>query len=118
MAKQQIGSLQRGWTIGATSEQTVQRLYNLPDRALIDMGDFVGGTLLAALGADDKAVDMARAAAGAAEILALAGSRQRALARLVGARAREVALATLSGKNTVEVAIVDREGEFLARVGG
>src|SRR5918912_1263308 len=27
---------------GATSEQAVQRLYGLPDHALIDMGDFVG----------------------------------------------------------------------------
>jgi cobalt-precorrin-5B (C1)-methyltransferase len=148
---------------GATSERAVKRLYDLPDHALIDMGDFVGGTLkylrahpvarltiaggfaklaklagghldlhsarsrvetsalgamLAALGADDKAVDMAHAAAGAAEILALAGSRKRELARLVAARAREVALVTLSGKTAVEVAIVDREGEFLARVGG
>jgi len=148
---------------GATSERAVQRLYDLPDHALIDMGDFVGGTLkylrghpvarltiaggfaklaklaaghldlhsarsrvdtaglsamLAALGADNTAVDMARDAAGAGEILALAGSREGALARLVAARAREVALATLSGKTTVEVAIVDREGEFLARVGG
>jgi cobalt-precorrin-5B (C1)-methyltransferase len=148
---------------GATSEQAVQRLYDLPDHALIDMGDFVGGTLkylrahpvarltiasgfaklaklagghldlhsarsrvdtsafgamLAALGADDKAVDAAHAAAGAAEILALAGSRERALARLVAARAREVTLAALSGETAVEVAIVDREGEFLARVGG
>ena len=163
MAKQQIGSLRRGWTTGATSEQAVQRLYDLPDHALIDMGGFVGGTLkylrahpvarltiasgfaklaklagghldlhsarsrvdtsalgamLAALGADDKAVDAAHAAAGAAEIRALASSRERALARLVAARAREVALATLSGKTAVEVAIVDREGEFLARVGG
>jgi cobalt-precorrin-5B (C1)-methyltransferase len=148
---------------GATSERAVQRLYDLPDHALIDMGDFVGGTLkylrghplaqltiaggfaklaklaaghldlhsarsrvdiaalsamLAALGADNTAVEMASAAAGAAEILALAGSREGALARLVGARAREVALATLSGKTAVEVAIVDREGGFLARVGG
>ena len=148
---------------GATSERAVQRLYDLPDHALIDMGDFVGGTLkylrghpvarltiaggfaklakladghldlhsarsrvdtaalgamLAALGADNTAVDMARAAAGAAEILALAGSREGALARLVAGRAREVALATLSGKTAVEVAIVDREGELLARVGG
>ena len=148
---------------GAASEQAVQCLYDLPDHALIDMGDFVGGTLkylrghpvarltiaggfaklaklagghldlhsarsrvdasalgamLAALGADDKAVDMARVVAGAAEILALAGSRERALARLVAARAREVALAALSGETAVEVAIVDREGEFLARVGG
>jgi cobalt-precorrin-5B (C1)-methyltransferase len=148
---------------GATSERAVTRLYDLPDHALIDIGDFVGGTLkylrahpvarltiaggfaklaklagghldlhsarsrvdttalgamLAALGADDTAVDAAHAAAGAAEILAFAGSREGALARLVAARAREVALATLSGKTAVEVAIVDREGEFLARVGG
>jgi cobalt-precorrin-5B (C1)-methyltransferase len=148
---------------GATSEAAVQRLYDLPDHALIDMGDFVGGTLkylrghpvarltiaggfaklaklaaghldlhsgrsrvdtaalgamLAAIGADNTTVDMARAAAGAAEILTLAGSRRGALARLVATRAREVALATLSGKTAVEVAIVGREGEFLTRVGG
>jgi cobalt-precorrin-5B (C1)-methyltransferase len=30
---------------GSTSERAVQRLYALPDHALIDMGDFVGGTL-------------------------------------------------------------------------
>jgi len=30
---------------GATSERAVQRLYELPDHALIDMGDFVGGVL-------------------------------------------------------------------------
>ena len=30
---------------GATSERAVQQLYGLPDHALIDMGDFVGGTL-------------------------------------------------------------------------
>ena len=30
---------------GATSERAVQRLYGLPEQALIDMGDFVGGTL-------------------------------------------------------------------------
>jgi cobalt-precorrin-5B (C1)-methyltransferase len=30
---------------GATSERAVQRFYGLPDHALIDMGDFVGGTL-------------------------------------------------------------------------
>src|SRR5580693_7690109 len=30
---------------GSTSERAVQRLYDLPDHALIDMGDFVGGTL-------------------------------------------------------------------------
>jgi cobalt-precorrin-5B (C1)-methyltransferase len=30
---------------GTTSERAVQRLYDLPEHALIDMGDFVGGTL-------------------------------------------------------------------------
>src|SRR6266404_2313163 len=30
---------------GATSEEAVRRLYDLPEHALIDMGDFVGGTL-------------------------------------------------------------------------
>src|SRR5262249_50694098 len=30
---------------GATSEKAVQRLYDLPEAALIDMGDFVGGML-------------------------------------------------------------------------
>jgi cobalt-precorrin-5B (C1)-methyltransferase len=30
---------------GATSERAVQRLYDLPPHALIDMGDFAGGTL-------------------------------------------------------------------------
>src|SRR6185437_5170799 len=30
---------------GTTSERAVQQLYALPDHALIDMGDFVGGTL-------------------------------------------------------------------------
>jgi cobalt-precorrin-5B (C1)-methyltransferase len=148
---------------GATSERAVQRLYDLPDHALIDMGDFVGGMLkylrvhpverltiaggfaklanlaagyldlhsarsrvdtaalaetLAALGADIAAIEAARAAAGAAEILAIAGAERETLARLVAARAREVALATLSGETAVEVAIVDRNGSFLARVGG
>jgi cobalt-precorrin-5B (C1)-methyltransferase len=147
---------------GATSERAVQRLYDLPDHALIDMGDFAGATLkylrrhpvaritvaggfaklaklaaghldlhsarssldipalagmLAAAGGHERAVSAARVAAGAAEILELAGDVRPALAGLVAARAREVALATLSGEAAVEVAIVDRQGEFLARVG-
>jgi cobalt-precorrin-5B (C1)-methyltransferase len=148
---------------GTTSERAVQRLYDLPEHALIDMGDFVGGTLkylrthpvarltiaggfaklaklaaghldlhsarsrvdtvalgemLAALGADTAEIEAARDAAGAAEILVLAGGRRKALAGLVAARAREMALATLSGRTEIEVAVVDRTGEFLARVGG
>jgi len=31
--------------VATTSERAVQRLYGLPEAALIDMGDFVGGTL-------------------------------------------------------------------------
>jgi cobalt-precorrin-5B (C1)-methyltransferase len=148
---------------GATSERAVQRIYDLPDHALIDMGDFVGAALkylrrrpvarltiaggfaklaklaaghldlhsarskvnvpalaemLAAAGAAPVAVASARAAAGAAELLEVAGDKRQALARLVASQAREVVLATLSGATAVEVAIVDRQGDFLARVGG
>jgi cobalt-precorrin-5B (C1)-methyltransferase len=148
---------------GTTSEQAVQRLYGLPDHALIDMGDFVGATLrylrrhpirrltiaggfaklaklaaghldlhsarsqvdigvlaqmLAELGADAITAEAARATEGAAEILALASDKREALARTVAARAREVVLATLSGNTAVEVAVADRQGGFLARVGG
>jgi cobalt-precorrin-5B (C1)-methyltransferase len=147
---------------GATSERAVQRLYGLPDHALIDMGDFVGGTLkylrqhpvarltvaggfaklaklaaghldlhsarsridiaaltgmLVELGVDAAIARAARAARGAAEILAISGSKREALARGIAVQAREVALATLCGKTAIEVAIVDRQGDFLARVG-
>jgi cobalt-precorrin-5B (C1)-methyltransferase len=34
-----------GAATGSTSERTLRELYGLPDAALIDMGDFVGGTL-------------------------------------------------------------------------
>jgi cobalt-precorrin-5B (C1)-methyltransferase len=142
---------------GAVSERAVQRLYQLPDHALIDMGDFVGGTLkylrrhpiprLTIAGGFAKLVKLAQghldlhssrsrvdpawlaerlrglgadpaicAAAGAAEILALAGARQRALCESVAARARKVALAALAGETAVEVAIFGRDGGFLARV--
>jgi len=73
--------------------------------------------ILAELGADEPITQKARAAAGAAEILAIAGDRREALAQRVARRAREVVLATLSGKTVVEVAIVDRQGRFLARIG-
>jgi cobalt-precorrin-5B (C1)-methyltransferase len=148
---------------GATSERAVQRLYDLPDHALIDMGDFVGGTLkylrqhpvarltiaggfaklaklaaghldlhsarsridipaltelLVELGVDAPMVRAAQAAGGAAEILAIAGFKREALAHGIAVQAREVALATLCGKTAIEVVIVDRQGGFLARVGG
>jgi cobalt-precorrin-5B (C1)-methyltransferase len=40
-----LGATHIAAATGSTSEQAVQKLYNLPDVALIDMGDFVGGTL-------------------------------------------------------------------------
>ena len=40
-----MGSVHVAGCTGATSEQAVQRLYGLPDEAMLDMGDFVGGLL-------------------------------------------------------------------------
>ena len=54
----------------------------------------------------------------AGAVLGIAGEYRPALAEAVARQAREVALATLSGETAVEVAIVDRDGGFLARVGG
>jgi cobalt-precorrin-5B (C1)-methyltransferase len=147
---------------GTTSERAVQRLYGLSEQALIDMGDFVGGTLkylrrhpvprltlaggfakiaklaaghldlhssrsrvdpaalarlLAGAGAPTEAVDAAARSGSAAAVLELAGEHAAALAEAVARQAREVALATLSGDTAVEVAIVDRDDQFLARIG-
>jgi cobalt-precorrin-5B (C1)-methyltransferase len=147
---------------GSTSEAAVQRLFALPETALIDMGDFVGGTLkylrrhpverltlaggfgkvaklaqghldlhsaqsrvdagalaamLAALGCPNATVAAARQAAGAGEVLELAGERRHALAEGVARQAREVALATLAGGTAVDVAIFDRQGALLAHAG-
>jgi cobalt-precorrin-5B (C1)-methyltransferase len=67
---------------------------------------------------DAAGIAGAEAAVSAAEILSLAGEKRARLAEAVAARGRAVALATLAGKTELEVAIVDREGAFLARVGG
>ncbi|MHA1153738.1 MAG: cobalt-precorrin-5B (C(1))-methyltransferase [Alphaproteobacteria bacterium] len=40
-----MGSTHVAGCTGSTSEQAVQRLYGLPDEAMLDMGDFVGGLL-------------------------------------------------------------------------
>ena len=85
-------------------------------RSRVDIGALAG--VLAALGADPAVAQAAGRAAGAGEVLAVAGALREPLARDVARRSREVALATLSGRTAVEVAIVDRSGEFLARVGG
>ena len=84
-------------------------------RSRVDIASL--GEMLGELGADAATLETARAAAGAAEILASAGAEREALARLVATRARGVALATLSGKTAGELAVVDRNGSFLARVG-
>ena len=57
-------------------------------------------------------VDAAHVAAGAAEILGLAGELREKLACEIAGRARKIALTMLGGRTAVEVAIVDRQGEF------
>jgi cobalt-precorrin-5B (C1)-methyltransferase len=84
-------------------------------RSRIDIAALTG--MLVELGVDAAIARAARAARGAAEILAISGSKREALARGIAVQAREVALATLCGKTAIEVAIVDRQGDFLARVG-
>ena len=68
-------------------------------------------------GTEPAIVDAAHVAAGAAEILGLAGELREKLACETAGQARKVYLTMLRGRAAVEVAIVDRQGEFLARVG-
>ncbi len=145
---------------GSTSEAGVQRLYGLSDQALIDMGDFVGGTLkylrthplprlsiaggfakmtklaqgnlflhssksrvdmdrladdLAALGASPAAVDEARGANTAAQVLSLAGDEGLPLADAVARGALSVSRATLDPGCEVEVLVFDRAGQLIGR---
>ena len=147
---------------GRTSEATAQRLYDLPEIALIDMGDFVGGTLkylrrhpvarltlaggfgkltklaaghldlhsgrsridtgrladqLARLGAGERIVAEARAAASAGAVLALAQRSGAPLADAVAAQARGVAQAALAGGIDVDVVVVDAAGAVIGRAG-
>jgi cobalt-precorrin-5B (C1)-methyltransferase len=85
-------------------------------RSRVDTAWLAG--MLGELGADPAILATARTANGAAEILGIAGELREKLACAIAGRAREVALATICGKTAVEVAIVDRQGSFLARVGG
>jgi cobalt-precorrin-5B (C1)-methyltransferase len=72
---------------------------------------------LAATGAPPERVAAARDAAGAGEVLTLAGPEgAAALARRIAGEAREVALATLAGGIAIDVAVVDRNGTLLAHV--
>ena len=145
---------------GSTSEAAVQRLYALPDVALIDMGDFVGGTLkylrrhpvprftiaggfaklvklaqghlflhssqsrvdmaqlaadLAALGAPAAAVERAKSANTAAEVLAIADACGAPLAGRIAARALGVARDALAAGVGLDVVVFDRAGEPIGR---
>jgi cobalt-precorrin-5B (C1)-methyltransferase len=145
---------------GSTSEAAVRAMYDLPDTALIDMGDFAGGTLkylrrhpvawltiaggfgklaklaaghldlhsgrsqvevgalagmLRELGAAPAAIEQARRAASAGEVLILAAALP--LADVVARRAREVALATLAGGIAVDVVVFDRAGQRIGHAG-
>jgi cobalt-precorrin-5B (C1)-methyltransferase len=145
---------------GSTSEAAVQRLYNLPEVALIDMGDFVGGTLkylrthpvpaftlaggfaklvklaqghlflhssksrvdmprlaadLAALGAPAAAVEHARAANTAAEVLTIANACGVPLAEWTAAQALRVARDKVADETALEVVVFDRSGTLIGR---
>jgi cobalt-precorrin-5B (C1)-methyltransferase len=84
-------------------------------RSRVD-ADFLADAL-AAMASPPETVVAARQAAGAGEILALAGSAcAAALAKRIAEQAREVALATLAGGVAVDVAVFDRSGALLAHV--
>jgi cobalt-precorrin-5B (C1)-methyltransferase len=111
---------------GSTSERAVQRLYALPDYALIDMGDFVGGTLkylrghpVARLTLAGGFAKMAKLAAGhldlhssksrvepgaLTEMLAVAGADE---ATLTAARAGDSAGAVLDAAGSWAPALTD-----------
>jgi cobalt-precorrin-5B (C1)-methyltransferase len=110
---------------GATSERAVQRLYGLPEQALIDMGDFVGGTLkylrrrpVARLTLAGGFAKFAKLAAGH---LDLHSSRSRvdgaALGRLLaalGADPASVAAASSSDSAAEILALAGEQGSGLA----
>ncbi len=147
---------------GKTSEEAVKNHYRLAEAALLDMGDFVGGTLkylrthplplltiaggfaklvklaqghlflhssksqvdmdrladlLASIGAPTEMTEEARGANTAAQVLALAQSRDLPLANAVAARARKVALATVSASTRIEVIVFDRQGRLVGCAG-
>jgi cobalt-precorrin-5B (C1)-methyltransferase len=103
---------------GATSERAVQRLYDLPDHALIDMGDFAGATLkylrrhpIPRLTIAGGFAKLAKLAAGH---LDLHSARSR-----VNAQALARMLAELGADSTVVVAAgsASGAGEILALAG-
>src|SRR5216684_3263442 len=104
---------------GTTSERAVQRLYDLPEHALIDMGDFVGGTLkylrrrpVARLTLAGGFAKLAKLAAGH---LDLHSSRSRvdgaALARLLAGLGADPAVVAAAGSSDSAAEILTIAGE-------
>jgi cobalt-precorrin-5B (C1)-methyltransferase len=105
---------------GTTSERAVQALYHLPEHALIDMGDFVGGTLkylrrhpVARLTLAGGFAKFAKLASGH---LDLHSSRSRvdgaALARLLAGIGADRASVTAAGSSDSASEILDIAGEW------
>jgi len=107
---------------GTTSERAVQRLYALPDHALIDMGDFVGGTLkylrrhpVARLTLAGGFAKMAKLAAGHLDLHSSKSQVEPALLReiLASVGADDSTLAAVSGTETGG-ALLEAAGEWRA----
>jgi len=147
---------------GSTSEKAVQILHDLPDHALIDMGDFAGGMLkylrrnpvprvtiaggfakmtklgqglldlhsrsgavdlawlaerLAEAGAGPYAVEQARHANTALEVLEIAKSLDLPLGDVVAQHAWRTAAKALRGAEiALEIAVFDRGGQLVGRM--
>jgi cobalt-precorrin-5B (C1)-methyltransferase len=107
---------------GTTSERAVQRLYGLPEQALIDMGDFVGGTLkylrrhpVSRLTLAGGFAKLAKLAAGH---LDLHSSRSRvdpaALARLLAGAGAPSEAADAAARSDSAASVLELAGEHAA----
>src|SRR5580700_1914107 len=104
---------------GTTSERAVQRLYDLPDHALIDMGDFVGGTLkylrrrpVARLTLAGGFAKMAKLAAGHLDLHSSKSQVEPAvLADMLNALGADEATATAARDSDSAAAILEIAGE-------
>jgi len=105
---------------GATSEATVQALHDLPDHAMLDMGDFAGGMLKYL-----RRHPVARVTIGggigkmsklALEAYSMAGS---VLADRVAhvARAQVKKILDSSHPIAIDTVVIDRVGKIIARAG-
>ncbi len=108
---------------GATSEQAVRALYGLPDVALIDMGDFVGGMLkylrshpIARVTIAGGVAKMTKLAQGMLDLHSKRGAVDLpALAALATASGGSAALAErITGANTTAQAFADARAQGIA----